>query len=260
MDCDGSVTVTVVKADGSTLSSGTATGHPGVGTYTVSLAAQAELDSLTVTGTGTVAGSPVASSSTVDIVGGHLFPLAKLRAMVTSTEKYPDADLLDARLQVETEFEDICGRAFVPRFNRETFTGDGGNLLVLGKPEAHAVKTLTVDGVDRLSWVTDGTLRPTDDAFMFTLFRQTWPRASLIVIEYEYGLTQVPPRVRRAALKRARGQLLGDTGRIDERATMQVTQEGTFTLATAGRAGSLVGVPDIDVVLYDSMLARRGAR
>jgi len=263
-DLDGTCSVTVNKADGSLLTSGTAT-HTGVGIYTWPVAPQALLNELTVLAEGIKDGVPVMADDLIEIVGGFIFDIPALRAKpgLENTTRFPDSELIEVREEVEREFEDICGRAFRPRFNRQLFQGNGTNYpLVLSKPEPRIALTLLVNDVDQSSWVEDGFLvTDDDDAFILVLKAGlVWPASSVpnIVLEYEYGANSPPVRIRRAALKRARNMLIDDSGRIDRRATTQQTELGTFSLATPGRGGSWVGDPDIDVVLDKHQLTRGG--
>src|SRR5262245_16895554 len=98
----GPVTVTVRKADGTTLVTGTATmgtGNPPP--YLFDLAPVAELDSLTVTWSGTWDGQPQSGDTYTDIVGGLLFTIAQARAfgdkVLADTAKYPDDAISDTR-------------------------------------------------------------------------------------------------------------------------------------------------------------------
>src|SRR5438128_3225201 len=81
-------TVTVIRPDGTVVNSGTAA-HPGpAGTYTYTLpggpsapgSATWQLDWLTVTWTGILAGGTVTMTDTVESVGGYYFGLAEARA------------------------------------------------------------------------------------------------------------------------------------------------------------------------------------
>ena len=256
-DADGAVTVTVKRADGSTLSTGSAT-HVGAvnsGKYAYSLAAQGNLNNLTVDWAGVFSGAASTITTFAEIVGGHYFTIAELRGwdiVLADTVKYPLAKMQEARDATEVEFERICHRAFVPRFAREIIEGDGADRIWLSYPEAS--KILTVNGLTVVStdYRRDG------------MRQLLWPNnvfvnGDLYTIEYEYGLQPTPLDIKRAALRRARGRLVGERSRIDERATvMQIPDFGTFNLATPGKAGSYTGIPDIDVVLEAYMLGNVG--
>lgn len=254
VNADTPPTVTVTKADGTILTSGSASG-PVSNVYSFTIPAQTNLNFLTITWTGTVSSQTVTVTSYAEIVGGFLFSLAELRNFDTQMNpvKFSDARLIEERLSVESEFEEITGRSFTPKFYREAYAEVMDGYIVLQKPEVYAITKLTVDGVDRLSWVSSNYIR----------FDVSDPRALVVMpealgilyalqvtIEYEYGLKQVPRKIRDAGLKRAKVNLLGQNSAIDERATTLSTPEfGTMTLATPGRSGFQTGIPDIDVIL-----------
>jgi hypothetical protein len=262
VEADAAVTVVVKRADGSTLLSTTATNQPAVGVYSVVIPAQANLNYLTLTWTGSFTGTPVSITSEVEIVGGFYFSLGELRSYESAfanTTKYPDSALADARNQVESEFEDICHRAFVPRYWREDSveTDPDDDMLWMEKPEPNVFTVLKQNSVDLLGYYTSGYLirdknsprgiRVINTALnLFNYNTLYYP----ISAEYEYGLKQVPIPIKNKALKRAKQNLLGLKSTIDERATTMLLPDiGQVNLATPGERGSETGVPDIDVVL-----------
>lgn len=264
IDADGSVSYVLKRPDGTTVASGTATKPASTtGIYQIIVPAQAALTRLTVTWTCTIGSLAVTETSTVEIVGGFYFTLAELRAFEANLtpQKFSDARLAAAREEVESEFEQIMGQAWVARYERERglAVNEDGQLR-LKWPFLTAINSLTVDGVDRLDLVDDG-LVVLDSSNDMVLDFYEMDLYGSVDIEYEHGNTQVPYKVKTAALKRARGILLGQNARIDERATlMSLPDFGTFSLATPGQRGSWVGIPDIDVVLDNYMHgSRKGA-
>lgn len=262
VDADANVTIVAKKADGSTLISTTATNEVDPGVYSVVIPPQANLNVITLQWTGSFTGTPVTIESIVEIVGGFYFSIAELKAMdanFSNTTKYPTSTLIDARMAVEAEFEDITGRAFVPRYYRELgiSTDDDSQMLWLEKPEPIRFISFDIDGVSQMAWVNAGYLtrdkysprgiRVSSDALgVFSYDPLYYPTNA----EYEYGMTQVPIPIKQKALKRAKQYLLGQRSTIDERATtMTLPDIGTINLATPGQRGSETGVPDIDVVL-----------
>lgn len=259
IDADGDVTDTVKRADGTTLLTDTASheGPAGSGRYSELIPSQANLNSLTISWTGLFSGVSTTLESTLDIVGGFYFSIAELRAYdsALTLARFSTAELAEKRVMVEDEFEDICGRAFVPRFARETgLRGEGGTQFWLGKPDVLAITKLVVDGVDKLAaWVTTGLItRDNDNGQVLNLTGDaiSLSSADSVEIEYEYGYRTTPVPIKEAAMKRARGFLLGRNATIDERATvMSIPDFGTFNLSTPGQRGANTGIPDIDVVL-----------
>jgi hypothetical protein len=257
VDADSDPTVVAKKADGTTLFSTTATNEAPVGTYSVVIPAQATLNVITLTWTGLFTGTPVVITSTVEIVGGFYFSIAELRAYdkaLQDTNRFPTTALVDARMQVEAEFEDICGRAFVPRYYKETgVSREDVDMLWLDMPEPITILKYTVDGADQIGWYNSGLIKRdkyAPRALVLTGEALASMYATNIDMEYEYGLKNVPTPIKYKALKRARQVLIGQNSTIDERAlTMSLPEIGTVNLATPGVRGSETGVPDIDVVL-----------
>jgi hypothetical protein len=257
VDADGTVTVAVKKADGSNHSaSGTAAheGAAGSGTYRLTIPAQSTLDDLTLDWTGTFSGNVSTIRTRAEIVGGFMFTIPELRASDTqlaNTTKYPDSKLSDIRDFVEDEFEEECHRSFTPRFHREVLSGDGDYELRLSKAEPIEIQKLVVDDDD----VTGDWDLVVDSEDAWTLIRRdgVWPFGyENVVIEYTYGMTQVPRTVRNAGLRRARNLLFGANTRYDDRAiSITVPDTGTMQLATPGRSGYRTGIPDVDKVLDD---------
>ena len=255
VDADGSVTVTVKRADGTTLTSGAASG-PTSHQYSFVIPAQTTLNNLTITWAAVISTQAVSITSYAEVVGGFLFSLNELRnydtALLNET-RFPDSKLIDERLSVEAEFEDITGRSFPPRFFREEYAEIMDDHLYVQKPEPMAITKFYVDGVDRLSWVTSKYVN-FDLYDPHSLVLKNDGLAALyalqVEIEYEYGMTNVPRKIRDAALKRAKVNLLGYNSAIDERATtLSVPEFGTMTLATPGRSGYETGIPDVDAIL-----------
>lgn len=270
VEADGAVTVVVKRSNGTTLLSTSATNDVEVGLYSVVIPAQTKLDLLTVTWTATLTGTPVSLQSEVEIVGGFLFTISELRSADSSlanVTRFPTQTLIDARQDVETEFEDICQRAFVPRFAaewvfyyNEDYDGRGYfKTISLKKPEpirltgAKIGATLYSD-VDVLGWETAGSVETSGDSH--TLNVRADPLAvglaidNRVYLEYEYGMPQVPTQIKIKAIRRARLNLLGMGSTIDPRATtMNIPDIGSVNLATPGMQGLETGIPDIDVVL-----------
>lgn len=257
VEADGTVTVLIKRADGTTLLSTNATNDPAVGVYSVVLPPQANLNMLTLTWSGTFTGTAISIQSNVEIVGGFFFSIAELRAADTAltTSRFSNQALIDARLSVETEFEDICHRAFVPRFQAEYVTGEWMDELWLSQPEPIHVTTIKNGSTtyDAAGWETAGYIRRDRDALHRLILKGPALTLSYLYdtyIEYEYGMTQVPVPIKEKALRRARLSLLGMASTIDPRATtMMLPDIGSVNLATPGMRGLETGIPDIDVVL-----------
>lgn len=256
-DADSAVTVTITKPDGAALTTNAATTHGTTGKYSYVLAPQSTLRRLKLDWSGTFGGQAATLTTYCEIVGGYYFTLYEARnfdpLIRDNVIKYPDSQLEDARLFVESEFERICQRAFVPRgaYEQTAMQTDSYSLLV-ENPEILRIVSLKVGGVDWSSY----TYRTDGSRSLWIVDGQFFPYSAFgainIQIEYEYGQPVVPPDIKRAALKRMRSVVIGQTGRIDERATfMTLPEMGSFTLATPGIRGSFTGLPEVDKTLSD---------
>lgn len=260
VDSSTTVTYAVVDAAGDSVTSGNAT-QTGTGTYSFVLAAQSALKALTVTWTGTVAGSSTTATTYAEIAGGFLFTLQQGResdSVLADTATYPVADLIAARLEVEAECETICDRAFVPRYLRMVLDGSGTGEILLVHPDpvrsigdVRLVRSVsmadspdgtftdfTADQLADLTATRDGRLiRTGGDVF-------TEGRAN-VVVELEYGLDRPPPDLVRAAFTRFRSTLnINKSGVPDRASSFTVTSEGTYRLDMPGPFKT--GVPAVD--------------
>lgn len=263
-DATGTVTYTVVDATGAAVVDGNATlAGAGTGTYSFVLAAQSALKALTITWSGTVAGSATTATTYAEIAGGFLFSLQQGRDsddVLADAVEYTTADLIAARLEVEAECETICDRAFVPRYERVVLdgTGTGEVLLRMSDPVRSAADIRTIRSVSMadspdgtftafsageladLAVAEDGTLRRTGgDVF-------TEGRAN-VRVEFEYGLSAPPADLVRAALTRFRTVLnIPRSGTPDRTTSFQVADGGTFRLDMPG--AFKCGIPAVDAV------------
>lgn len=271
-DASGTVTVTVTGPDGSTVATGDAA-HDGTGVYTFDLAGQADLTALTVAWAGTVGGADVVEYDQVEICGGFFFGLSEGRASDSSlsdTSKYPTADLITKRLEVEEECESICDRAFVPRYARVVLNGNDASEILLSHPDpersvAHVRRIRSVSMAPRadevfvdftaaqlaaLSVSDDGTLRRLDGA----RFTEGWAN---VIVEYEYGLDAPPRQLIQATLTRFRTRLNIGRSAVPDRASSFTSSEGgTYRLDMPGAWKT--GIPEVDAV-YGRYSRRSGA-
>lgn len=253
----GTVTVGVVRADGSTvLAAGTATTSGATGVRTVSLPAadNDQLDVLTCTwtnGTSTV-------TTTVEVVGAYYASTKQMRdsdEVLADTRKYPAAALVAARRSVETEFEDYCRAAFVPRYRRVRLDGSGMDEQLL--PDVYVRRILSVRVYD-----TDGTyeaftagevaaIEVADSGVVRRTDGEVFDRGDHnLVVEYEHGLDRPPSDLADAFFQRLRDVVnRSHRGVPDRAATFTSDVGGTYSLLVAGRGGSITGIPDVDVAL-----------
>jgi hypothetical protein len=244
---DSPVAVTITRADGTAVVTAAATTVVG-GTYSYTLAGQAAPQRLTATWTG-ASGKQV--KTYVDLAGAFFFELADLRAvdgLAGNSTLYPTAALRAARDRVETFFEDVTAEAWVPRFARETHTGDGGSLIVLDQVSGRSVVSVSLDGVA----ATDLTIfKLLPEGLERTTGAFTSPSGGAdgnVIVEYLYGADEPPADLWGAAMRLARHMVLGSNSRIDERTMAMTTDFGTFQLGTASSKRPS-GLPEVDAVL-----------
>lgn len=246
-DATGAVTVTITRADGTALATAAATTADGEGVYSYTLAAQANLDILTVAWTGTwggVASTPAVH--TVEIVGGHYLSIRDLRTTnnLGDTAKFPTEKLEQARMWFEHRVEDYVGIAFVPRYRRDTLDGSGTRTLTLSRWPLRRLLSVTVDGVTQTTttWAKPTTAVLDQVTGTFTLGAQN------VVVAYEYGLDAPPQQLRDAAKTAIRDHLLGNYS--GPRAFLEQGEFGIVRLSQPGPDRPF-GIPEVDAVLND---------
>ncbi len=258
----GTVTVSVQRLAGTTFTpAGAVTGTGTAAREVVLTAAEtATLDTLRITWTGDASGTPT-MTTLVDVVGDVLFtvPEAKLHDGGV-LEDLDDAVLLEARGRIAQEFQQICGVAFGSRFDLLIVDGPRSGLDLLlthgqsGAPvmlptALRSVETRTAVGGDRgrrgaSEQVAASEVLPWGGV----VSASTWPVGRRLVrVGVEHGHLLVPLAIRRAALRLLRFQVLEND--IPSRATSMNSEDGTFTLATAGMRGAVYGLPEVDSVL-----------
>lgn len=234
----GAVTVDVTRADGTVIATGAATTTPSTGVYRYALSAanNTQLDLLTLTWKD---GGTTRLTTVHEIVGGYYFTVAELRAFDTTlsdTSKYPAADIALVRAEVEAEFEQITGTAWVPRYMRIRTPGTGTSKMLAPVWAPRRVRSVreyssettytsfTADELAAISYDDWGLLTRLDGG--------SWPTGTEnLVIELEHGYNRPPADLSRAAKQRARYRLnMEKTRSLDE--AVRVTVDGaTYEMA-----------------------------
>lgn len=249
-DATGEVTVTVTRLDGTLVQSGAAVGPDADHGYVFTFNGSDDLDELTLTWAATVGGDAIVlDADAIQVVGGFYFGLGEMRgidAVFANTGRYPTQRLIEARTEVEDEFERITGQAFVPRFARETLSGDGGRLLKLGWPRLRRVRAVTVGDT---AWTGDAVDGFGVDPLGILRYEGGWTAGQgNIVVEYEHGLDRPPSDITRAFKLRAKSFLLTTNSPLPDRAERIATTEvGLVTLAVASK--DRTGIPEVDAAL-----------
>lgn len=256
----GTTTVTVTRADGTTIATGAATteGTDYKLTYSLSAANNTRLDWIKAVWTD--AGDSTTWTTYHEVVGGFYFTVAQARAADSTFQDataYSSTFLQSLRDEVEREFESpqACGRAFVPRYMQERLEGDGDeDELELGVPDLRRVRSVTAIATDGSTWqpfsqtVIDA-IPPSVDGIA-CVEGYVWPDCPVLV-EYEYGLDRPPSDLTRAILRRLRYLSAQPNSGIPDRATTFSAggQGGTYGLAVEGRAGFITALPDVDLLI-----------
>lgn len=252
----GTVTVGVTRADGTVLvAAGSATttvsGETGLRTKALTAAQTADLDQLTATWTD--AGDSSVHTTTIDIVGGHLFTLEEARASDDEiADNFDDDDIIEARADVTEELEWICARAFTPRYARTTVSGTGDRELIIPFADSGwchdllTVEAVTID--DDMSADELAELTVAADRIIYAAEGDAWPfGVGNITVAWTYGMARPPRHLKRAALRRLRQRLHeGQTGIPARAKSFTAAEGGTYELDTADQYRC--GVPDIDAV------------
>jgi hypothetical protein len=237
----GTVTVHVVDLAGAdVVAAGTATVTPTESptARTVALPRVAELDLLTATWS-EVDGATW--TTTIEVVGGFYAGIQAVRASdatLADEEKYPAWEIVRARRAVEDEFERIIGHALVPRIARYTEAG-ARHSVVLPHLEVRDVRTLTIAGATAAPLAVHhgaGVITIGTGGDLDVIYTQGFDRPTAEALEAFYL------RVRDVLNRSKRGV-------ADRTTTFTSELGGTYSLAVAGRGGSLTGIPDVDVVL-----------
>jgi hypothetical protein len=252
-DADGTVTVDITRADGTSLATGAATTHPGTGTYRYVLAPQTNLEYFTLVWTGTFTGVVQKITTHTEIVGAFYAPLNDIRAMkgLSSTTDFPNARLEEARQWFEDLAEDYCGRAFVPRFGIDKLDGDGTDTILLDRIEPRTILSCKIGGVAQTgltTWALYDTGRVVRDTGVFD------DGSRNVVIQYEYGADEPDLELREAALRAIQYRLLGDNlGLPAEAMSAAVDVRGPLTFG--GASSRPTGIPEVDQVLASRGMA-----
>lgn len=255
----GTVTVTVTRADGTTVANGAATTEASDYklTYSLSAANNSQLDWLKAVWTD--AGDSTSWTTYHEVVGGFYFTTARAREIDPTITAYDYSaetiTLLRDELEREFESPQACHRGFVPRFMRERLEGDGdSDDLWLTMPDLRRVRSVLAVDVDGATWEpfsadTIAAIPPSVDGIA-CVEGYVWPDCP-IIIEYEYGLDRAPSDLQRAMVRRLRYLAGQPTSGVPDRATTfsAGNNGGTYGLAVEGRAGFITAMPDVDLLI-----------
>src|SRR5688572_20459751 len=192
------------------------------------------------------------------------FTVAEGRATDATFAGMSDAEISDARDEVENEIEGLCDVAFVPREAEATLSGTGYTSLFL--PHLYvrsvtAVRTWTTDATDYLDFTADelADITVSETGVIHRSRLGYWPAGfENVRVTYTHGMDAPPARVKRAALLLFRYRVANATWRIPSTpeavdAEGNPTAEGLTAQQTGGATdvASPTGIPLVDDLLSD---------
>lgn len=243
-------TVTITRADGTEIVTAASAIHGGGGTFSHTLTADqlALVDRLRLDWTAEfIVGGPQTLTTRVEVVGGYLFSLADARRdpALSDTDEYSVDEIVEARTTAEQALERACGVAFVPRYTRETLSGNDRPFLGLLWPEVRRFRDVEIDG-EALSEDDLALVGPSSN---WARREDSWPRGyGNVVIGYEHGLDEPEGEVSRACLRLAKHFLVDSPQ--DDRALRIDTESGSMLISTPGMRGQRFGIPEVDAVVH----------
>lgn len=255
------VTVTVTRLDGTTLiNAQPATVSSGVATYALTAAQTgAGLDVLTASWTHN---GTVRTTTYHEVVGRHWFAPSALRS-VAGVDKALQAlpgdgstqSLVSARTWVESLIEWATNVAWVPRVQLDTLNAYGHDEVVLSRPWARTLRSLTIDG--SAETVGDWTITP------YGTLRRSSGGAIVasqplgVHVLYDHGADAPPADLREAAVLAAADWIKTRISTIDLRATGFSGESGTISYARLDRDHP-TGIPRVDEVIRAHRFAEIG--
>lgn len=264
----GPYSVRIYDGADTLLATQTPTYAASVFTTTIDHALLPHLDDYTLVWSGSVGGVATEWTTSMQLVGGHLFEIADLRAMdraFTDTTKYSNEALRQVRVWVEDVIEGprAAQVAFVPRHTRIAMNGNSPDLnrgfqpLVYGNDyrdlivpdfQLRELYSCSINGTA----LTAGELAEItiNDNVLWRSAGVQWPAwpwgRSNIGLHYEHGFSRPPGAITRAALILAREYLIKSD--LPSRATATSIGDQMFRVTIAGRDG-VTGIPDVDAAI-----------
>lgn len=248
-DADALPTVTVTRANGTAVATAVTATKPtsttGLYRWTPAAPDVAEVERYKAVWSATVAAVAHTFTTRHEIVGGYYCDLQEIRAQegLEDLGRFPHQRLIDARRWFEDLAETFCGRGFVPRYEREIFSGDGGTILWLDRRPATDLLSVTIDTV--VKTLTDFDLSESGRLVYELGFTEG---EANVAVSYVHGEPEPDGELREAAIEATADRIRRAVTGLSDRTTSMVTGEGTFNLQIAG-PDSPTGLPWVDQVL-----------
>lgn len=234
-------TVTVVGADGTAVSSGTATDAGDDWTYALTAAQTERVDTLTVTWT--ISG--VDAVTTVAVIGGVYLTRAAAIALQPALDAVTAADWPLVRAIAERECERITLRSWVPRHHRETLAAYDRPALLLSYDLVTEVREVIETTGGTATTYTSGV--SADVAGLLRKDSGGYWCADTVTVDYVHGTPIPPPDLLEAFAARCRYWANKSKSGIPGKAQTWATDGGmTFRIQTAGP--DRTGDDDVDAV------------
>jgi len=260
----GVTTVTITRLDETAIVTDAATSGSGAAARTYALAAQVDLDILTVSWTSATYGTLTQS---VEVVGGVLFTFRQARTFdggaLANTTTYTTAAIGQARQAIAEEFEQVCGVSFVPRLTRETIDGAGQDWAFISHLDATNVRAVEVLDDVTGTWAAYTPAELADvqildagrirrrDGTTFATGRQN------VRVSYEHGYARPPAGIVEAALLYLRFRMVSSNlGSRTISASNEYGSEQYWTPGYSGRGSAINELPFVDKVLRQYMQRR----
>lgn len=263
-----SPSVQIFDGTNTLIGSPSATVSNSVFSTTIPYATLPTLDTYTFVWSGTVSGVVTQWTTIVELVGGHIFEIADLRAMdraFADTAKYPNALLRQVRVWVEDVIEGprAAQVAFVPRGRRVALNGNSPDLnrgyqplmygndyrdLIVPDFAVRGVYSASINGTALTQAEIDAI--DVDDNVLHRSAGVQWPAwpwgKGNIHVHYSFGYDRAPGAITRAGLLLAREYLVKSD--LPSRATATSIGDQLFRVTIAGRDG-VTGIPDVDAAI-----------
>lgn len=243
-------TITAIDQDGTTVIASTSMvvagdASEGRWTHPVAAAAVAALGEWTVT----VTAAGVGHALVVDVAPARLLTMRELINYEPSIDATPDVQRREL-LAAELDCEEICGRAFVPRWRRDILDGTGTDVIELERGDVRTIHSLTVDGV---AWpVTSSDIVVEGDVIRHR--HQIFPRdVGNIVVTYTAGWDAPPPTLKRALARAVRSGIYQGHSVVPDGAASYTADGTTFTMRDVGSMETGIGWVD---AIYERYSAR----
>lgn len=213
----------------------------------------AELDTLTLSLTGTVAGQTVRWYDQIDVVERHLVTVSELRdePNIGTDSNIPYRLLEEVRNEREAWIEQWCGIPFVPRYSQVSCRGNGRTRLYLPARGLIALRTLTINDVS-----IDTSLVTVDRGYLE--YDGGFPAQHRVVAGIEHGLTDAPSHVARQLKNAIAYDVLRRGSHSPTDALREISPEGGTLIYSYPGPGKPMGVPAFDAILNDYWQAQIG--